>query len=658
MRYPTPWGGCPVCKGVKVFEYERLEKLFRTLRYSAPATARQLSSVLGVSERTVRNDVSRLDAKLSRHGARIVTKWHEGYRIEVQDEDSFNAFLRQSQEDHGAPLLDTADERMRELLRILLLADEYLGASELASAVAVGESTVHGYLGQVRRLLETYGLECLSKRGVGVRVYGPEAARRRCYLERVILAPESSSSQITADERRLLPSLDVGNVLDIVRVNFARSGIGISDIELKRCALETSVALLRVRGGHLTEPVSLDQVAEPLRGLAHDICRDAEDAFACELPECEQSRIAYALAVSADKGIASVDLDDLNRDIDGILESILRDYGIDLRSDETLKENLVSHLGIIMKDRALQATKGNPMLNTIKQSFPLAFEAATTSLNQAVGTGLPHLTEEEIGYVALHIGAAMERGGVQARRRCRLALVCDDRPAAAQMLSARVASLFGSGIQIVWTGSLASYQLLGRDDLDEFDCVVSTVSLKDCPLPYVVVDFNLSSRDTQMLSRMLETLASRPQFDITALFSERYFSIESKANSKSELLKGMCDRLVEDGVSDGEMFSLVMERERFGKTNLSEDFAIPHPMLPCSNQTGVAVRILRGPLGWNSSNETVRIVFLLFIRPGDVENIEQLFNLLVRIADDAGLRRRILRVETFAEFRHVIAEVA
>ena len=52
--------------------------------------------------------------------------------------------------------------------------------------------------------------------------------------------------------------------------------------------------------------------------------------------------------------------------------------------------------------------------------------------------------------------------------------------------------------------------------------------------------------------------------------------------------------------------------------------------------------------------DAVRIVFLLFIRPGDIANIEPLFNALVKLSESAPARRRMANVADSDEFLDVV----
>lgn len=636
-----------------MFSYDRLERLFDTLRAAGPLTASELAASLDVSERTVRSDVSRLDDLLSSHGARVATKWHAGYYLDVQDADALAAFLSESGQTE-ARNLDTAEARMREVLRLLLFAESYLDLGQLASSAAVSENTAQGYLAHIRQLTERYGLECISKRSVGVRVFGSEADRRRCLLNEVILAGEAEGPHITAAERALAPGIDADAVLLALKGAFARSDVNISDVSLKRCALSICLDLLRVRAGHLVEQAPTQELSAALYHLSQDVCQEIERAFGMMLPACERSRITLTLATESDASSVLVDVAVLQQSVESVLLTIAHAYGIDLRADETLKRSLTSHLELILKDRELSASKKNPMLNTIKQSFPLAFEATTTSVSEAAGLRDLNLSEDEMGYVALHIGAAIERRKSALRKPHRMALVCDSRPSTTEMLAARVAALFGTGVELAWTGSLNQFQALVDVGKLDCDCLVATLPLDSCPVPYVLVDFNLPTRDIQAISRLLEGLSAHTDFDLRSLFAPDLFSFEEKPIEKDALLSDMCHELVERGISGPEIAELVMQRENFADTSLNADFAIPHPLHPCSSRTGVLVRILRNPVRWSEDRDAVRMVFLLFIQPGDVENIEPLFNLLVKIADDATLRKRLIRSQDFEQFLEVL----
>ena len=638
-----------------MFAYERLEQLFSILRGAAPQPAVRLADTLGVSTRTIRTDVSRLNDELAGHGAQVLTKWHEGYYIEVEDGASFQAFVSKLRSPDGAGPLETAEGRMREVLRTLLFSDDYLAVEELASQVAVGENTIQGYLAQIRSILGRYGLECVSKRGVGLRVFGDEHDRRLCLLNEVLMADNPTNARLTKAERAILAPVDLDAVHKMMSLAFQEAGIGVSDLGLKRCVLGVCVAARRIRQGHLVDPEIVSQLPDELLRLGEDVGQRLEDSLGEHFSTSERTRITLMLATESDAEVAPIDTRALGEGIDAMLALVTQDYGIDLRHDPTLRQNLMSHLALIMKDKTLSSMRVNPMISTIRQSFPLAYEATMTCAGDALRACGLSLNEDEMGYIALHIGAAMERRHSSLRRKHHVALVCDSRPSAAEMLSVRMGMLFGQDIDITWAGPLNQWLALGADQIAGLDCAVSTTSLPYCPVPSVTVGFDLPQSDVKAVSRLLESLGGQGAAEVAALLDASFFAVEDEEREKDELLAQMCAELRDAGMSEEDLLPLVLEREAMADTSLNADLAIPHPIRPCCARTGISVRVMRKPLAWSDAHESVRIVFLLFIKPGDVEKIEPLFNLLVRIADDTGLRRAIMRVESFEEFREAVS---
>src|SRR5699024_10728226 len=75
----------------------------------------------------------------------------------------------------------------------------------------------------------------------------------------------------------------------------------------------------------------------------------------------------------------------------------------------------------------------NPMLADIKKNYPLAFEAgiiASLAIEKHTGT---KIDENEVGYLALHIGAAIERRKLKSGpKRC--LIVCASGLGTAQLI--------------------------------------------------------------------------------------------------------------------------------------------------------------------------------------------------------------------------------
>ena len=99
------------------------------------------------------------------------------------------------------------------------------------------------------------------------------------------------------------------------------------------------------------------------------------------------------------------------------------------------------HLKPAINRHTFGMTVRNPMLEDIKNNYPLAFEAgiiAAMALDETFGVTID---ENEVAYLALHIGAAIERKKATNKpKQCYI--VCASGVGSAQLIKYRIKRLF------------------------------------------------------------------------------------------------------------------------------------------------------------------------------------------------------------------------
>jgi mannitol operon transcriptional antiterminator len=161
--------------------------------------------------------------------------------------------------------------------------------------------------------------------------------------------------------------------------------------------------------------------------------------------------------------------------------------GVVLVGEGSLYTGLLAHV-----ERAIHRLRENmriynPLLPEIKEDYPALFDLVERGMKKVfVDEEIP---EEEVGFVAMHFGAALDRG--QGEFPQSVLVICSAGIATARMLASRLEGAFPQIRQIRNTSLL---ELKGVDP-GKFDLVVSTVLL---PLPegsYVVARPLLSESD-------------------------------------------------------------------------------------------------------------------------------------------------------------------
>ncbi len=656
-----------------MFNFARLDNEFRVIRNSTFTPASKLATLYGVTERTIRSDIQSINRTLAGHGAEVVLKRKAGYYLDVTNAASFNAFWSAPNAGDEAGLdLTTANNRIRVVIKALFDSDDYIRHADIAQIALVGESTTQSYLRRIKTIFDRYDLECVTHRSRGVRAFGTEANKRACYFSEVIAAHgDDLLSGFSQEDHRLFCGLDLGRLECRVIRALSNEGVIAADVGLTNLVLSVALMVKRIREQHPIDAGWTLRIPDDCAETVVAVAQTLEDVTGTKLSESEREWLYLQLLTFTDLGSGTIDTSQLNLIIDRLLASVRDNYGFDFRDDYRLRTGLLEHLKSTFKSSGLSHERQNPLTSTIKRSFPLAFEISLVSTSEAL-SGMPRaLNEGDISYIALHIGAAIERKRSRLLSKRRIIVVCDAGRAALAVLVARISTLFSDRLKELAAVSKQEFSQLSDEQKSRADLIIATTSHIECASPTITVDFRLLEEDVQAISHWLETASTLRGHQLDRYFAANSFFVVDKPTTKREMLELMCDQLVKAGLTDKNLLDLVLEREGLSNTSISERMAIPHPMRLCSRETRVAVAILRHPVSWrdgtsegegahaggDSESSRVQLVFLLSMKPQSASEISQLYDVLVQVAGDSDAQSELIQAQSFEEFMDALERV-
>ena len=100
-----------------------------------------------------------------------------------------------------------------------------------------------------------------------------------------------------------------------------------------------------------------------------------------------------------------------------IIDKIKEYFGIDLSNDYDLKLGLITHLQSLLERQVNNVKVTNLYLKEIKRKYPLVFEMAVHSGEVITECTGYTINENELAFLALHLGAAYERSQSMYRHR-------------------------------------------------------------------------------------------------------------------------------------------------------------------------------------------------------------------------------------------------
>lgn len=631
-----------------MFQYQRLNELFNYIYTQQIILPHDLAKQLNVSVRTIRSDINMINDELLHHGGQIVLKRNQGYFIEIENHHLFHQLMQQNHKNEISINLETPKSRIYYITQLLLLKNDYVSLDEIVDNVYVSYNTLQNYLRDMNYSLEKYNLELIHKTDSGVKIIGDEKSKRNYIIDSLQNThKDNSMSTFSPEELYFFKDYDLNEIKSHIYQILSSHQIYINDMNTKNLVLHIALMVLRIDNENYINYIHMNDINNHFHLIINDIVQFLEETYGIYMSEGEKQYLYIHLASNTNCDIFEISDSKVFSIVERLLECIYQDYQFNLKDDVLLVEDLMKHLKSILSIKYLEVDKKNPLLNTIKSNFILPYEITLTSVKKVLDEY--SFSEDDIGYISLHIGAAIERCFNNHYKTKNIILVCDGAFATARIMEAQIKNYFGNKLNIKSIQSCGQIDAFTCKDFENIDFIISTRSLHISYCPVVIINFALKTKDIEAISKMLNTIQTQDHQKGFRFFDNQLFILNQPYNNKLELLSDMTNMLLDNHIIDENFLESVLEREGLAKTNINDIFAFPHPLKYYANETKAVVALLNKPLKWHN-NETVQIVFLLATKLDDQENIDNLYNIMIEIINNSSLQKKILKSNNYEEF--------
>jgi mannitol/fructose-specific phosphotransferase system IIA component (Ntr-type)/galactitol-specific phosphotransferase system IIB component len=202
-----------------------------------------------------------------------------------------------------------------------------------------------------------------------------------------------------------------------------------------------------------------------------------------------------------------------------------------LSIDQKLKRGLLVHMKPAINRLIFNLPIRNLLLPEIKAKYPYIFmvsEESAKILEENIGCSIP---EEEIGFIAMHFAAAMERLRTVSDTRIKTLVVCGGGCATAWMLVSRIQAEFPE-LEVLRVCSVLE---LSERSLKGFgiDLIISTIPLENLEIPTVVVSPLLSDKERDDIKSEIDEIGDKNSENYNFLASDSGFSITTLLNQNT-----------------------------------------------------------------------------------------------------------------------------
>lgn len=585
--------------------------------------AKTLAAMLHVSTRTIRNWVSKENAGRERP---TILSGRLGYRLA----------------DHAAAAEDIPTGHVShadQLLSLLLGAHDCISIYDAADQLHLSDSACVALLREVREEAERYGLSLARTRDL-MWLEGGEAEKRR--LINVVIArqhPQGFSvlMGVGADETEgRQVSKDIASALQ-------RHGLEYNEFGLSSIAVHVVTMVRRIRSGHaLEEPVASDYPENVcVKQAAQDIYAACEQRF--HIPRFSDEVGYLCLTVELNSKASGW------RAEEGVTRpSFVSDWewAATRRAvhelevayhlepfDEEFLIRLSAHVHCLHLRAVAGSFTSNPLARKTKASYPLFYDMAVCLADRLMTHLDIGLTEDEIGFLAFHIGGYFEAHASADGRISTTLLTAEylDFDRGLKKIEQRLGDRIAVVEQLPFSAVEHGARVLGELVVSPFPVPVESWQT------LVNVNLLLGDEDVKAIEEAVRGIQEGRRRDralrlLSGLLRPDMFWRNLYAADRQELIRLMVDPAVADGLCGPDYLESVLRREEISSTAFDGLVAVPHPMEPLARRSFLSIVVNDRPTKWG--DQSVNLVMLIGLSQCDQRQMWSLFEDVLGVLSD------------------------
>jgi lichenan operon transcriptional antiterminator len=606
------------------------------------ATAATLADALGVTPRSIRSYVTAVNARVTTGVA--IESGSLGYRAGAEAGQARST---------GTTDAATPRDRLHTVVRALLDEPGGIDVFETAERLHVSSATLDADLARVRGLLGGTQLT-LERSASQARLRGTEIAQRRLLSRLAHDEMDAGSFDLDA-LRRTLGDASVGSrafgtfktelVVRLGAIGYFVNEYGITDVVMhiaisadrtaQHRALESDTASTSPANAEVG--AILDELATAHLGV------ELGTADLQHLSSLVLTRVVAPGATAPQTHVKERLEPDVEHAVRDIVERAASEFLVDI-----VHEDFVLRLALHVQNLRLrareQAWSRNPLTRSLKASYPMIFEVAVYIANGLHGSlGIP-LLDDEIAYIAMHVGGRLERSR-RADQLLTATIVCPGYYELHELLRSSVDRSLGQAIEVVGVET--------RVDPDwasiQTDLVLTTID----PPPSLAVDRVvriqpfLTDGDVERVQAAAGRIRrgrrlARLRAELEGYFEPTAFVRGLDAEPGEEaIIRRLGAPLVARGIIDEDYIERAIQRERLSSTAFTDALAVPHALGMTATRTAIAVGLADPSVPWGDGR--VQVVALVAFSETDREAFQTVFEQLVEVFSERESVSRIVR---------------
>lgn len=593
----------------------------------------QLAKMIGVSSRTIRNDLQELSDL--QQGFTIEKSAKLGCRLIISDDTLFSKYLAGFSE----ITIEMQKDRIESLLSLLLIDENYQTVKQLSDELLVSGSQIKKDLSKLELYLKGSSLVLERKAHYGIRIISEVKNRLLllldCYqrgnnklLEKLEKAYDLEKQKKIKDQ---LYQLINSHEWEIDYGEFRR----LEEELLLLLLIKWQKTQAEAPVFYLTEVLQKTSFSVPIQKEVHEFF--------------EASLLAKTkkLEILSNKQL-------LKEEIIHFFQQMDAQQKTWFSTDQEFLDLVYLHVAALIERSRKDVNFSNPYLEDISKDYPVMFNYAVMFSKWLEERFQLTIASDEIGYLATHMTVPYHKWQQHLIENIyRIAVVCSSGGGMAYLVEMKLRRIFPRA-------KIQTFSMFEIEDIQTYfpDLIFSIIELTievDCPV--ILMSEIQSELDYLEVSENLSLLKSDETFSIERaffdLFSEGLFCIE-KDRVYSEILDDLADQVEEQVGFSGYKRSL-MEREHYLSTIYQNGIAIPHPLVMSGKENRVAVCLL--PEGASETEREAKIIFMVSLKAEQLDIHQIISKELSKLMNHPAAINALVESKDYHEFYYTLKRV-
>lgn len=614
--------------------------------HNEKVTANILSKALNLSIRTIKSYI----AELNMNYPSLISSSNRGYVIDKVKANSLLQYKDDIPQDYESRCIYI-------IKKTLLEKQDYIDIFDLCEELFISYSTLKKDIYKMNTSFANFKITFSSENNK-LHVGGSEQNKRKLISH--VMSEEVSGNFLNLTLlQESFPDYDLDDACTLIKDICKQHHYYLNDFSCVNFILHVTIMVSRINhGNHIINNNELIQVTNKNdEKIAKELCLALEQVFNVSFNSSEILEIYILFKNNVNyinnenENVSLLVSDEIIQITKNIIKNVDEHFFINLDSDNFITPFML-HLKNLKNRLIKNNLLKNPMLDSIKISCPTIYDISTFIAYQLTLSFHENVNEDEIAFIALHVGTEIERQKKEETKVSCL-LLCPEYLNITSTLHKKIMMDFGDQLTIQKSISFEN-EILGNN----FDLLITTVPVLESTNYFTVLlpPFPMSYEKNKILDAIIRIENTKKSQILTNnlnfYFNEKLFYSMNEDISKSAVINELAERMINLGYVEENFKEEIWKRETASSTAFM-NIAIPHPMKMSAYKTSIGVVISHKGIDWGNQH-FVNVVFMIAFNKIDNKHFHALYESLVLLFNEPIVISEIKKCKNFNDFKDIV----